>query len=239
MDIKSKLMFVFVLVCFNTYAQDQNLKKTDAKEIVRKINNKILESKYFTANLNYEIFKNHNDTLVFQSLPGFYKRSGTSEHSLLVGIETIQNTNERLVIDTVNETMLLSNPVQKPQLIENSLNAAIEMCKSITLTKYNSQSKLSFNLSTDANTGFNKVEINFENATYTVSSITIYYTNAVIPGFDDISNPKITISYTNIDNSKIDKDEFKIESFLKKQNNLYVPLDRFKNFTFLNQYIQK
>jgi hypothetical protein len=232
---KSILISFLLLLAIQVDAQTDIISKENANAVVHKINEQILNAKFYSANLTFSIFNSYFDTIPVQTSYGFYKRSGDKLHSLLVGIETIQNNNERLEVDTAMENIIMGPPSHKPQLIESSLESALAMCKKITKTKTQIGYLLTFYLDPAASLGFSTLQIEYDDQHFFITSLTMHYLNSTIPGFESIKNPKVKISYTNINTSRIANSEFEIERYIIKDNKSIYKLNApYKNFTFLN-----
>ncbi len=225
-------IFIF---CLHLNAQTQVLSKDEAKQIITKINQSMLNPKFYSANLDYSIYSSYSDSIPLEKINGFYKRNGAKEHSSIIGIETIQNEKERVVIDTGMENIILASPNLKPQLIESSMQAAVSMCKKITKTKTALGYVLSFNIDPSANLGFSNFQLEYLEEDYFISSITLFYQNANIPGYEKIQNPKVRINYSNINTSRIPNSEFEIDKYLLNKNKLYALTNAYQTYTFYNQ----
>lgn len=231
------LFFLLVFNTFSGYGQETIIDKNKAAEIIKSVNESILNARNFSAKLHYSIFKNHNDTVAFEQTDGFYKRNNENEHSVLLGVETIQNQQERLMVDTNSKTMLLSGPNPKVMLLNDNLNNALQICKKITLFNEKDYSVIKFYLGEKSGTGYSAIEVRYANADFFIQRLTIYCVNAFIPDFENFKNPKIQIDYNEISTSRIPASEFEISGFLEKRNNTYVLQKRYKAFDFSNQLI--
>ncbi|MDI1233817.1 MAG: hypothetical protein PSX81_06020 [bacterium] len=238
--MKQIKFILFSILFFNALyivGQEQVLSAESASKIIKAINQSILNAKNFSAKLEYNIYKSHSDTNAFKTTTGYYRRNGSLEHSMLVGIETIQNETERLVIDTGSRSLMLSNPNPKVQMIDENMNVALTMCKKITKTTMNGISVLRFYPAEKTNTGFSMIEIKYSESHFFIQSLTLYYLNAVIPEFENIKNPKIEIVYTEVSTSRIAKSEFETAAFIERKNNKYNLTKSYNSFSFNNQII--
>ncbi len=239
--MKQILSITLLIFTFIPLGAQQAVKLTskEASELVRKINERILDARHYSCEMSYQIFNTHTDSQALETISGYYRRSGSNEHSMLLGIETIQNEDERVVVDSSGQSIVLVAPVVKPQLIEENLQLALASCNNISLVNGKGQSILRFIPDERSLTNIKSMEIVFDNDKYFIRSISMCYTNTPIPGFDNITNPKIVIAYSNMSTSHIPHSEFKIDSYLQKKNNTYKVMDTYKDYTFFNQLSQE
>jgi hypothetical protein len=229
------IIFFFLGAMTLQAQQAGQLTKKEASALVKKINEKILNAKHYSCEMNYQVFNTHKDSQPLETISGFYKRSGSNEHSMLLGIETIQNEHERVVVDTSGQSIVLTQPTVKPQLIEENLQSALASCNKISLTNAGGQSIIRFIPDDRSMTNIKSMEIVYDNDRFFITSISICYVNTPIPGYDKVSNPKIVIAYSNINTSHIPNSEFKTDSYLSKKNNTYKVMETYKDYTFFNQ----
>lgn len=233
------ITFLVSMVLTLNAQQTVKLTNKDASALIRKINERILEARHYSCEMSYQIFNAHNDSQAMETISGYYRRSGSNEHSMLLGIETIQNEDERVVVDTSGQSIVLIAPVVKPQLIEENLQLALASCNNILLVSGTGQSILRFLPDERSMTNIKSMEIVYDNDKFFIRSITMCYTNTPIPGFDKVTNPKVVIAYSNISTSHIPNSEFKIDPYLEKKNNTYKVTDTYKDYTFFNQLSQE
>ena len=229
------VLFVALLIAQNLQSQNAVITKESASIIIKKINEEMSACKYYSADIEYVIFKTHADTIALERSKGFYKRSASNEHSMLVGVETIQNEKERLVIDSNAQSMVLSLPNSKAQLLEQSMLTALTMCKTIGHIKGKQASVLQFTLDPNLGIGFSKLYITYNNKTHFIENITMYYTATFIPGYEDVSNPKISINYTNISTARVSHSEFKIDQYVQSKGKLYFLNSIYQSYNLFNQ----
>jgi len=228
------LIFTFLILVI-TNASSAVITKENASVLIKKINEEMSLCKHYSADIEYLIFKSHTDSLALEKSNGYYKRSGTNEHSMLIGIETIQNETERLVVDVNAQSMVLSKPSFKAQFLEQSMQGALALCKTLSLTKNEQSSVLEFILDRNSGIGFSKLYITYNNETHFIENITMHYTATLIPGYEEVKSPKISISYSNISTSRIGNSEFRIDHYIQTKNNTYILDTAFKDYNLFNQ----
>lgn len=234
-----KKLFVAVFIGFTLSgnAQSKKISKEEAIVLIKKINTEMSLPKNYSSDIDYFIFKNHSDTIPLEISKGFYKRNGLNEHSMLVGIETIQNDKVRLVVDTNAQSMVLNKPNAKTMLVVSELEGALSMCKSILLIKNKDYNMLQLFIDQNTGIGFTKIEISFYQKTHYIKNIIMYYNSAFIPQYEQIKAPKVLINYSNISTSRIANHEFKTDKYIYFKNNTYKLNTLYKDFNLFNQLI--
>ncbi|MEY3099584.1 MAG: hypothetical protein RIS63_477, partial [Bacteroidota bacterium] len=71
-----------------------------AERILVDLNSYYVEHPNYTATVTHALYSNYNAQTADETYTGYYRHNKLKEHSVLMGIETIQNEQLRVVIDT-------------------------------------------------------------------------------------------------------------------------------------------
>lgn len=87
----------------------------------------------YSFDIKYTSFKNHSSSEIIENSNGYYKRSGNKYVTQAVGIKTIQNEKLRMIVDTNDKVIAISNPSTLAPNIQSSedLNKLLENVKSL------------------------------------------------------------------------------------------------------------
>lgn len=142
MKIKYSL-FLLVLIGFNSVAGEwTKLSTKDFMSDMEAITLRLSSSKSFSVNVSYASYEKENEEVIHDRSNGYVKRVGNNYHSFAMGIHSIQNANERVVVDNGNEIISVTNPVTSqdqyitPELSEKVLNLAKSISKKVKGTMY-------------------------------------------------------------------------------------------------------
>lgn len=223
---------LFVLLSAAT--QPSSISKDEAIKLIRKINEQMYAEKHFGTDLRYAIYKNHSDSVAAESIPGFYYRNGMKEHSMVIGVETIQDENQRLVVDSNSQTMLIAEPKKLGGLIDESLIAALNYCSKIERQDEGNESELILHIQQGKGIGFSKIQVKFDKKTSWIRQLTLCYVNTLLPGYEKYNSPKVEIKYLSASDDRIKRNQFVFDKYLVRVNGQYQQAEAYKTYSLTN-----
>ncbi len=130
------ILFLLELAWFNSNAAEwTNLSTKDFISDMQVITLRLSNSKSFSVNVSYASYEKENEEIIHDQSNGYVKKAGNNYHSFAMGIHSIQNTTERVLVDNGNEIISVTNPVTSqeqyitPELSERVLKLAISISK--------------------------------------------------------------------------------------------------------------
>lgn len=107
---------IIILVLYSTLLLSQNKsdwEKVDKNEVVnayQKACNWFSNTSSYSFNMTYTSYKDHYSKEVIETSNGFYKRSTNKFKSEIMGIRTIQNSSVRVVVDSADKLIAITDP---------------------------------------------------------------------------------------------------------------------------------
>jgi hypothetical protein len=108
---KEILLTLLLLTSSLLFAQQwKPISKMEAVSILSKIKNWHKEHPDYSVNITHTSYIGYSNTVPHEQLKGYAIVHGNFYHSSLLGIETIQNSTYKVVIDTADKTMIVCYP---------------------------------------------------------------------------------------------------------------------------------
>jgi hypothetical protein len=112
--MKKLLFFTLVLLlCDRLRSQNAVWQPATREEVVdayKSVWSWFVGNSSYEFRLRYASYKGHQSNEVLESSEGYYKRSGTKYKTECVGIKTIQNEKVKIIVDTADKMIALTNP---------------------------------------------------------------------------------------------------------------------------------
>jgi hypothetical protein len=230
--MRQPLYFIIVLILSGF---TQKVLQDENKLILQKLKE---VNSYHLSNPNYKVQVNHilysspTNSEVKDLYSGFYLTSNGMEHSFLLGIETIQNEEIRVSIDSSAKIINITNPrktaVFSHLVIEESLKQSknkkfVEVSgKSIITLEFDSRKSPVSKL---------KVEISKNR----ISSLDMWHTEQVNIDENKTIFPHTRIEFNDYDeNIKFRKKDFDISHVLIKSKNIYTLTPKYKGYKLID-----
>lgn len=113
-----KVVLNYLILCFLfpvcAFSQEKGAwQPASTSEIVtayQKMSDWFITTTSYSFHLKYTSYKNHISNEVIESSEGYYKRVGNNYKTEAIGIKTVQNAKVRIIIDTSDKIVTITNP---------------------------------------------------------------------------------------------------------------------------------
>lgn len=224
-----------------SFAFQSSLKPNDS---IEKAKQKLKELNiYYEKNPDYEvkmrqmIFSSHISKVPEEQYTGYFKYKKHHEHSFILGIETIQNDQWRVNIDSNTKTITASLPKKTQPFSMETLNLYMGTCKSATVNDSGGVSII--NLQFDPNLyPMSRLMIKIVNKR--IASLDIWHTEKITTEQNAGIYPHTRIEYIGYrEKAKYSNSEFDTKQILKSEQNKIIPIGKYKTYSFYDLRQQK
>lgn len=218
--------------------------KEETVSAYKKVCDWFINSNSYSFQVKYTSFQSHTSSEVIETSDGFYKRSGKKYVSYAIGIRTLQNEKMRMVIDTADKVIAVTNP--------GSLNPSMQSSEDLIklLENVKSLRKMSVNGTTTYRIDFRKNEL-YDAYEFTVNNkgfldkLTYFYAEQTEKEYGDGEDEKpsekkvkprleiIFSQYMSPANTK--ESEFTDQAILVNNSNKITLLNKYKSYQ-VNDY---
>lgn len=104
--------FCFWLFAISLQAQTaawEEVSKESMAKVFEQMSNWFKNSTNYAVTITHASYENYSTSTPFEKSTGYFKKEGENYHSFLLSIHTIQNANYKIVLDTANKVMMVSN----------------------------------------------------------------------------------------------------------------------------------
>lgn len=224
MSLKESLLF-FLFVSFGSndcYAQSMSWKISTKEEIAsefKKINEWYINNISYSIDITHNSYEDYKSKIPHETSKGIFVKNNTCYHSFLLGIYTLQNENYKVVIDSMNLILLLSNPDRSFNNLVNIQDYldGLLVCKTIKKSEPSlSERRIRLEFSTRSPIeAFELVYFPEGN----IKEMTTYYAGKVkkegAKQEEIRKKPRLSLSFTNYNlNPKLTQDEFSEKKYL-------------------------
>lgn len=216
------------------------LSKEDAGKIFQKINRWYTSTPSYSFVIIHATYAGHASKTPYEQRKGYFKKFSTGFHSSIADIQSIQNKNYLITMDSVKKIILVNSPLKDFEQ-KNSISLAdyekiLEKCTSISIL--NGKTK-TLKIELKKNHAISSYEICL-NKDELFQSITVFYANEVKSKTGQMVKPKLTIVFENYNvKIPIEKDELNENKFFLVGNNTVLKLkDNYGDYTLLDQRIK-
>jgi hypothetical protein len=142
----------------------KSISRIDFSKILQKMNRTYDRNISFSVEVTHSSYKDYSSRIPSDQVKGFICRNGNMMRSKLLGIQTIINSNYKVVIDSASRVIILSNPekisgtlISKEDMLEN-----MNLCSSI---EYFEEKEISvYRMSFDENYPYKYVDFSINNS---------------------------------------------------------------------------
>ncbi len=237
------LLIGSLLALLPVSAQDdwQSTGMNEAFDALRKINEKMMLASSIEMTVEQKLIDLSANKEVYSGSGFFRRRDSLYIHSQVMGIETIQNQNYRLVIDTANHTLMVSNV---SPLTPYSDIAQMELYfKSCPVKQV--RKKTSSDGITTINILFKKQEGYLaESMTFSYNSEMLLTEYRLVLG-KNASHPdapgrsEVIVRYGNFKlNQNLSKKQFSCDHIVTIKNGEFIPVEKYSTYSIRNTYQQ-
>lgn len=203
-----------------------------AERILVDLNNYYLEHSNYSATVTHALYTHYNAQTADETYTGYYRRNKLKEHSVLMGIETIQNEQTKVVIDTNSKIIMVNNPIQMVNNPGIEIIAALKLCSSVRVNDKGAEST---------------IELVFQGNEYPLAKMLIaivdhrlavlemWHSEAVTDDNGEIIKPRTKISYSNYqENKKFSAKEFSTGHVVELKNSAIIPAESYSLYRIMD-----
>jgi hypothetical protein len=190
---------------------------------------------HYQVNITHLSYEDHASDLVHEKASGYYRRDKKCYHSLVLGIQSIQNENLRLVVDTVARRIIIGNPDAslERQSSPELRDLAFDRCKSIS--KSDDKNIRSYRMVFPDDYSLSSCTISSDSQ-YRLQEILILYNRKVKNTEHKEVKPKMKIIFSEWNESlRFQPGEFSEAPYLIKDGNKYRLTNTYKAYKLIDQ----
>lgn len=236
-------IFTFILLIpitsvLNAISEDVKL-LTEKEQVKIKLN---ALNKYYLEHPDYEVKTRHlifadHTTGTFESQHlGYFRYKGQNEHSMIMGIENIQNGTLRVSIDTATKTVVARSPKKPEKYSYEALGNSLEMCKKV---RYKDSASLT------------TIHMFYDPERFPVNALKLVISNNRIMSLDiwhpeDLDEDENPVSaHTRVEysgykeNAKYKSNEFRTSHVVRFMGNKLVAVGKYNSYQFYDLRLQE
>lgn len=221
--------------------------KTEVIAAYRNACNWFMNTQSYAFEIKYTSYKTHTSNEIIESSIGYYKRSEKKYITDAVGIRTIQNEKIRMVIDTTDKVIAVSNPSSLTPGIQNAdeLNKLFDNVK--TLRKKTILKSVTYRIDFKKNELYEAYEFTVGEKGY-LEKLVYCYSEQIEKDYGDGENekqketkikPRMEITFYNyLVPAKVNESEFTDRSIVLAANNKVSLINKYKTYTLKDYRLQ-
>jgi hypothetical protein len=203
-----------------------------AERILVDLNSYYLEHPNYGVTVTHALYSHYNAQTADETYTGYYRRNKLKEHSVLMGIETIQNEQTKVVIDTNSKLVMVYNTIPMANNPGIEIISALKLCSSIRVNDKGAEST---------------IELDFQDNQYPLSKMVIaivdhrlavlemWHNETVTDDNGEIIKPRTKVYYTNYqENKKFAGKEFDNGHIVEIKNQAVIPKQKYINYRIMD-----
>ncbi len=226
----------------------QIVSKEEIVSSYKNICNWFINTSNYAFDMKYTSYKGHSSSDIIENSNGYYKRSGKKYATEVVGIKTIQNEKARIIIDTNDQVIAISNPSSLSPNIQSSEDL-IKLLENVKSLKKKNLGKLTtYRIEFKKNELYEAYEFSVNDKSL-LEKLTYYYAEQTEKDYgDDFSKkpsetkmkPRLEIIFSNYQVPAIVKDsDFNDKSIVIASNNKVELLEKYKVYQLKDYRIKE
>jgi hypothetical protein len=203
-----------------------------AERILVDLNSYYLEHPNYGVTVTHALYSHYNAQTADETYTGYYRRNKLKEHSVLMGIETIQNEQTKVVIDTNSKLVMVYNTIPMANSPGIEIISALKLCSSIRVNDKGTKSTIELDFQ-DNQYPLSKMVIAIVDHRLTV--LEMWHNEAVTDDNGEIIKPRTKVSYTDYqENKKFSAKEFAIGHIVELKNSVITPKAEFSLYRIMD-----
>lgn len=203
-----------------------------AERILVDLNSYYLEHPNYGVTVTHALYSHYNAQTADETYTGYYRRNKLKEHSVLMGIETIQNEQTKVVIDTNSKLVMVYNTIPMANSPGIEIISALKLCSSIRVNDKGTKSTIELDFQ-DNQYPLSKMVIAIVDHRLTV--LEMWHNEAVTDENGEIIKPRTKVSYTDYqENKKFSAKEFAIGHIVELKNSVITPKAEFSLYRIMD-----
>ena len=214
--------------------------QTSSKDELVSVYKKAME--WFSTSTNYKVdvkyssFSDHSTMTPYDNSEGYYVRSNNNFHSMVLGVQTIQNNKMRLVIDAASQIIIINNSSKTTQALFDAKGFAelADQLKAIKKQK-NADGEIVYRMEFKPNGLYKTCEFKL-NEIGLLTGLKYYYSKEMMEDEEDASSmngtPRVEIEYKNYQTGlSLDYEkEFSERTYFKEDGKKIILNSEYKKF---------
>jgi len=203
-----------------------------AERILVDLNSYYLEHPNYGVTVTHALYSHYNAQTADETYTGYYRRNKLKEHSVLMGIETIQNEQTKVVIDTNSKLVMVYNTIPMANSPGIEIISALKLCSSIHVNDKGAESRIELDFQ-DNQYPLSKMVIAIVDHRLTV--LEMWHNEAVTDDNGEIIKPRTKISYSNYqENKKFSAKEFSTGHVVELKNSAIIPAESYSLYRIMD-----
>lgn len=236
------ILLLLVNLSFKPHNWQSIANDAAANELIA-INKELVKLKNYKFNINYQSFKGHFETKVYDEQRGIVLKNEELIYSKVNGALTIQNKDYRIIVDSIKKQINVTDPIkgQAPTFNIADYLELLKACKAVK--RFDKDGIIAFRFELKANRGIVIQEIYF-NKDFLDRTV-IYYANEHSVRENDqtkteIVYPRMEIKISAFEKlEKVNKNVFMINDFVSINKNKLSTSEKYKTYKLLDGRFKK
>jgi len=243
----SLFFYFFISLSFAQQPATQQYKyvgRADMAVVFKKINDWFINTPTYTLSVTHASFEDHKTPNPAEKSTGYFKKENSNYHSFLIGVHTIQNKKYKIVVDSSQKIILVSNP---DKLIWNNYAVAdfdsiLQICSTIKVFSSGQDKLYRLDFNKESTIAYYEFLINTEGM---LKEIVWYYNKEMKIDEDDENSkavkPRVSISFSNYNTSEQlnYNNEFEESNYFTIKDNKFIVSEKYKMYKLFDQRYQK
>ena len=246
--MKKKIIICFCISFLHVSLQGQStgwtdISKENMAKVFEQISNWYKQTTDYTVTVTHASFENHTTGIPYEKSTGYFKKEKENYHSFLLNVHTIQNLKYKIVLDSIEKTMMVSNinqSIWEVYMLEDYAYV-LKSCKEIKMAavQHDKRYRLIYN------EGFPLEKYEFLMAADgSLKEVVMYYSKKVPKDENnpdsEMVKPRLSITFSAYKKGILGTgtNEFDEKNYFIKKGNKLVPTGKYKNYTLSDQRLK-
>jgi len=209
--------------------------KAELQSSLEKLDKKMRGLANYEVNVTHLSFEDNTSDIVHDKATGFYRRDQKRYHSLMMGVETIQNENIKVVIDTAKKIIAVVNPDATLEHQGSPELRSIILDRTTSIMKSQQSQSIAFKIDFSENYSMTSCQLAmFDNSL--IKEIVMCYSKKVKNHQGKEVHPKLKIQFTGWkEDVKFPAQEFSDAKYVVKEGKQYHLTSAYKNYKLQDQ----
>lgn len=204
------------------YAQKwEVISKDEISMKLESVNNCFIHMHNYSVNVTDESFASYTASVYHERYTGYYKRGTGVFHSCLGSLQTIQNKEFRIAVDSVRRTVMIADPSDyfDKEISGKDYSALLKVCNKTMVSRSGNVSV--YRLEFDKGYPLTAYELTLKDSL--PQKIVMYYSKTVKGANENnLDKPRMEIYFDNwVLNTASNKEEFNADRYVYKQGDKY------------------
>ena len=237
--MKAFCISLFLVMGINVFGSDwKTISVEQFQSEMKIISDKVEDTHSYSVEIGYTTLESSAGEVIHDQSTGYIKYSDKNYHSYAMGIQSIQNTRERVVVDSTNRIIAITNPVSEaiknlsPELSTLLLKKASAIRKRIGngMAEY----QVDFGDQLIISSYLLKVDEN-----NLMKQLDIRYAQKLKNSSGAEANLQLRMVFNNWKlNPALPESEFRADRYVKSENGIYVPTPQYEGYELSDERIK-